>query len=160
MAVITAFLIWQVLRDDVISQPRCWGYMIGLACGVIALILAAPRFGNKYILVYLFLCSLIASVTVISARAFSSILALGMPLDQNPSTSQSEHPSCIHASAHISAHRHVRVHGMRGGLYLRVRRRWMLVQRGATLFTPLFTLLCTPPFTPPFHTSVHTCAGV
>jgi len=62
------------ITNDVLAHPRAYGYLIFLFCCILLLRFLAPRYGDKYILVYLMLCSLISSITVIAARSFSSML--------------------------------------------------------------------------------------
>ena len=71
---ITPEIVW----DEVVYAPRVWIYMSALSGSVAILLVLAPRWGKRFILVYLFLCALIASVTVIAARSFSSFLGIAL----------------------------------------------------------------------------------
>ena len=54
---------------------RVRGYFIGCVAFVLFWRSAVvPRYKEKFVLVYLTLCAVIASVTVVASRAFSSIL--------------------------------------------------------------------------------------
>jgi len=64
----------KTLQEEVLPSPRCWGYLSALCVCIFVLRILAPRYGDKHILVYLMLCSMISSITVIAARAFSSML--------------------------------------------------------------------------------------
>ena len=58
-----------ILMYEVLPHPRCWLYLLCLFGAVGALLTLAKRgWGDRHILVYLGLCSLISSVTVIAAR--------------------------------------------------------------------------------------------
>jgi drug/metabolite transporter (DMT)-like permease len=70
-----------VIAHEVMPHPRCWAYLLALSLGVAALlVLARLGYGKRYLLVYLLLCSLISSVTVIAARAFSSMTTIALGL--------------------------------------------------------------------------------
>ena len=58
----------------ILLDPRCYGYFLVLFVIVpLYIYFALPRFAKRHVL-YLLLCSTISSVTVVSSRAFSSIL--------------------------------------------------------------------------------------
>ena len=59
----------------ILPDPRCYGYFLVLFVIVpLYIYFALPRFAKRHVLCYLLLCSTISSVTVVSSRAFSSIL--------------------------------------------------------------------------------------
>ena len=66
--------VWGLLCNDFRDAGGpLLAYLLALSLGVAALlVLARLGYGKRYLLVYLLLCSLISSVTVIAARAFSS----------------------------------------------------------------------------------------
>ena len=64
-----------VLQREYYARPAAYGYLIGLWCAVVLfLVHVEPRYAQKSVLVWLLLCSMISSTTVIAARGFSSML--------------------------------------------------------------------------------------
>ena len=63
------------LTNDFLSLPQSYGYLIGIVLTV-ALLIAyfEPRYARRHLLVWLLICSIISSITVIAARGFSSML--------------------------------------------------------------------------------------
>lgn len=65
----------EVIGTYILPEPRAWGYLLFIGLSVpLWMYFVVPRYEKSHVLVYLVLCSLISSVTVVSSRAFSSIL--------------------------------------------------------------------------------------
>jgi len=63
-----------MLATTILPSPRAWGYVIGVCLFVLSWRhFVVPRYKDRHVLVYLMLCSVISSVTVVSCRAFMSI---------------------------------------------------------------------------------------
>ena len=72
-----------VLTDDVLTNVvlpnvRSWGYLSFIFVSVVLLLFFRCKYAHSHPLYYLTLCALIASVTVIAASAFSSMLSLAL----------------------------------------------------------------------------------
>lgn len=64
-----------LLSDEIMFAPRAFGYVIFLILGILFFICYLdPRYGQTNILVWLMLCSVISSITVMACRGFSSLV--------------------------------------------------------------------------------------
>lgn len=82
-----------MLTSNIFLNPRAYWYLLGLfALIVVFMKVMEPRYAHKHIFVWLIMCSVISSWTVIAARGFSSLLT------QMPSDCAAE--SCEHGLVH------------------------------------------------------------
>mmetsp|Transcript_6965 Transcript_6965/g.22867 ORF Transcript_6965/g.22867 Transcript_6965/m.22867 type:complete len:297 (+) Transcript_6965:64-954(+) len=64
----------ELLSRTILPSPRAWGYVLGVGIFVLSWRhFVVPKYKDKHVLVYLMLCSVISSVTVVACRAFMSI---------------------------------------------------------------------------------------
>ena len=88
---LTSELIWNKILPD----PRAWGYFVFVFVFVVYwMFCVLPRYKKTHVLAYLVLCSLISSVTVVSSRAFSSIITnlVGTAVEGVPQWSDLKYP--------------------------------------------------------------------
>ncbi len=63
------------LINDYYTAPVAYSYIIFLCLSILFWVAyVEPRYAHKHVLVWLFLCSVISSITVISCRGFSTLL--------------------------------------------------------------------------------------
>jgi len=89
----------EVVVSEVLPSPSCWAYLSGLLLAVIALLCGAKRHAHKHPLYNLTLCALIASVTVIAARSFSSMVTLAFQGYAPPAANATTDDSVANASS-------------------------------------------------------------
>ena len=106
---LTSELIWNKILPD----PRAWGYFVFVFVFVVYwMFCVLPRYKKTHVLAYLVLCSLISSVTVVSSRAFSSIITnlVGTAVEGVPQWSDLKYPQVekkkdVHTESRVSATR-------------------------------------------------------
>ena len=86
-----------LLSDQYFNTPRVWAYAALLLLGIALFVFVLePRYARQNILVWLLLCSVISSVTVIACRSFASLVAL-LPADCGGDDAQRCHHGLVHA---------------------------------------------------------------
>jgi uncharacterized membrane protein len=85
--------VHHLLSDHFYYSPRSYLYCVSLV-PIIAFVIMEiePRFAKRYIVVWLFLCALISSITVAAARGFASLIT------QLPADCARAH--CVHGVVH------------------------------------------------------------
>ena len=96
--------VHELLSTDFYFAPRAYFYCLAIIplIGIFVAILQ-PLYALKYIWVWLFLCSLISSITVIAARGFASLLTQAFPDCFNGETTCDHgvlHPPCTRTLGH------------------------------------------------------------
>lgn len=91
-----------LLYTEVFLSPRAYWYLIFLVLLVIVFIwFVEPRYAQKHILVWLTLCSVISSVTVIACLGFSSLaLQVGDDCAEEHCVHGLMHPPCMRTISH------------------------------------------------------------
>ena len=92
-----------MMSADFFGSPRAYGYIIFL-CLVVAVLIGVvePRYAQKNIMVWLTLCSVISSVTVVASRGFSSMLTTAPADCALPSFIHGKsHAPCMQTVAHL-----------------------------------------------------------
>jgi drug/metabolite transporter (DMT)-like permease len=61
--------------EDVVQSTECIIYLCIVAVGSMIMIPASKKYGDRHVTVYVVTCAVIASLTIVSAKAFSSLLS-------------------------------------------------------------------------------------